>query len=77
VDVQVYYGPVSTENRILESHAETMTEMQPVEDGHHGYSHTLTCNATGRYGFTARAVPRGHEWKGIMPGFITWANGNQ
>lgn len=75
VDVQVYHGPVSAGNRILKSHAETMSEIQENGNGTHAYSHTLTCQASGRYGFTARAVPRGNEWRRGLPGFIAWADG--
>ena len=75
VDVQIYHGPVSSSNQITESHSEIMGEIRKADNGTHCYSHTLECKATGRYGFTVRAVPHGEEWKRIMPGFVTWADG--
>ena len=75
VDVQVYHGPVNSLNAITESHAERMEAVEQQEDGAHVYRQTVTCRATGRFGFTARATPRGVDHKGIMPELITWADG--
>jgi starch phosphorylase len=74
VEVQVYYGPVNSENRIVESLAEAMKAVETRADGVSVYKCELTCKSTGRYGFTARVVPRGKDWSGVMPGFITWAD---
>ncbi len=75
VDIQVYYGPVSTGNAIVESHSETMTLAEQKGEGVWLYSHELTCRHTGRYGLTARAMPRSGEWRQWVPGFLTWADG--
>jgi len=76
VEIQVYYGPVSSENIITESYAEEMTMVKDQGNGTYIYSHEVTCRITGRYGFTTRVTPRGSEWKNIMPGLITWADGS-
>jgi starch phosphorylase len=75
IDVQVYYGHVDDENKVSESSYHVMTPGEPGEDGTCMYSQTITCEHSGRYGFTARAVPKGPEWDRVMPGFIRWAEG--
>jgi starch phosphorylase len=75
VDVEVYYGPVDSHNRITESHVDTMQMVQEKGHGHYVYSHEIQCRKTGRYGFTTRVTPQGAEWKHVMPGFVTWADG--
>jgi len=74
VEVEVYYGPVDSENRIVESRSESMSPVSKVSEGTYLYKQEVTCTATGRYGFSARVMPRGNEWKHVMPGYITWAN---
>jgi len=75
VDVEVYYGPVSSVNAIVQSHTQTMTKAEERGDGVYLYSCDLTCRNTGRHGFTARVTPRGGEWRQWVPGFLTWADG--
>jgi glycogen phosphorylase len=76
VDVEVYFGPVNAQNEITESHIEQMTLAEDHGKGDCAYKQLITCSSTGRYGFTTRVTPHGNEWKGVMPGFITWANGS-
>ena len=76
VDVEVYFGTVNSQNQIAESHVEQMTLAEDHGKGDFTYKQCITCRSTGRYGFTTRVTPHGNEWKGIMPGFITWANGS-
>lgn len=75
VDVEVYYGPVDSENRIKTSHTAKMTVANDNGNGEYVYEQEVECAATGRYGFTARVTPTGTTWKAAMPGFITWADG--
>ncbi len=75
VEVQVYYGPVDSRNRIVASH---LQPMKPERDLGHGvwlFAADLECRVAGRYGFSARAVPSAREWRDVMPGFMTWADG--
>ena len=46
-----------------------------VDQGNGAYLYTcnITCAASGRYGFTVRAVPRGDDRIKFAPGRITWA----
>lgn len=75
VDVEICYGPVGSQNKILESRFAKMVPCGDNRDGWQGYSCQLTCQTSGRHGFTARVVPRGANWKNVMPGYITWADG--
>ena len=75
VDVQVYFGPVNSENSIVESRAQTMKQAGSPSGDARIYTQEVTCESTGRYGFTVRAVPRGAEWTRTMPGFMAWADG--
>jgi starch phosphorylase len=74
VDVQVYYGAVNSENQIVESNVEAMSMEKDHGKGDYTYKQEITCRTAGRYGFTTRVIPHGKEWKGVMPGFITWAD---
>lgn len=76
VNVQVYYGPVGPDLKIVRSHSKSMTLNDDQADGVHVYNQEIECESTGRYGLTARVIPAGDDWKGIMPGFITWADGS-
>ncbi len=73
VDVEVFYGEVNSENRIMDGSVAVVTGGTAVGGGHYRYSHTLTCEKTGRYAFTTRVTPTGSEWDHAMPGFTTWA----
>lgn len=75
VSVQVYYGPVNPENMIMESCTEDMTLVENHGAGDYTYRHEIVCGTTGRYGFTSRIIPQGEDWKCVMPGFVTWADG--
>ena len=75
VSVEVYHGCVSSDNIIDHSMSDVMAVTEERGHGVHLYSHTVTCKASGRYGFTVRVVPVGDDWKHAMPGFIVWPAG--
>ncbi len=75
VDAEICYGPVGARNHIRESRFANMRPVGDPKDGWQPYSCELNCNHTGRQGFTTRVVPRGSNWKNVMPGLITWADG--
>lgn len=74
VDVEIYYGPVGANNQILESHAQLMQLTESREGGNHIYGQDIVCRHSGRFGMIARVTPRGLDWKGVIPGFITWSD---
>ena len=75
VDVEVYYGPIGSDDLITESNVARMSMVREEGEGTYLYTRELVCGVTGRYGFTARVVPSGAACDGAMPGFITWADG--
>ena len=75
VDVEVYHGPVNSENQITNSQVEKMSMAEKRADGEYVYRAELDCRHTGRFGFSARVTPVGLTWKNAIPGFITWADG--
>ena len=74
VDIEAYYGPVSSLNNIEEPNKMKMTLVQDKGRGYYQYSTEINCRTAGRYGYTVRAVPRDEDWKNTMPGLITWAD---
>jgi len=73
VMIELYYGLLRTVDTISESHSEEMNVKENRENGEYLYTCTITCSASGRYGFTVRAVPRGDDRIRFAPGLITWA----
>ena len=76
IEVEICYGPVGSQNKILKSRFAKMVPIGENHDGWQGYTCQLTCQTSGRHGFTARIVPRGSNWKNVMPGYISWADGS-
>jgi starch phosphorylase len=73
VNIELYYGPLKTVDVISESHYKEMTVKEDQGNGSYLYTCNITCAASGRYGFTVRAVPRGDDRIKFAPGRITWA----
>jgi starch phosphorylase len=73
VDVELYYGRLKTLDSLVSSQTEKMAERKPLGDGRYLYECTISCNDSGRYGFTARVTPRGDNLIKFAPGLITWA----
>ena len=74
VDVEVYHGPVDSQNQITQSSGTKMELREKLADGSLVYGQAVTCSAAGRYGFTTRISPAGGEWRHLVPGFLTWAS---
>ncbi len=73
VNVQVYYGPVDSDNRILTSNARYMELAEEKCKGTCVFKQELRCETTGRFGLTVRVVPAEKEWSSVIPGYMTWA----
>ena len=73
ITLELYYGNLKSVDTITESRTEKMTIKENLGDGKYLYTCTITCNASGRYGSTVRAVPRGDDRIRFAPGLITWA----
>ena len=73
VEVQLFYGKLKAIDKLSESHTEEMTIKEDQGNGKYLYTCTITCSASGRYGFTARVIPVGDDRIKFTPGLITWA----
>jgi len=75
VEVQIYHGRIRSSNHLEGSRAETMWLHETTGEGTHIYACTITCSDSGRFGYTARVIPKGDEVLSNTPGLITWAQG--
>lgn len=73
VDVELCYGPIKSVDSLKTSHTETMQVQEELAAGRYRYGCQVECRQSGRYGFTARIVPRGDDRLKYAPGRITWA----
>ncbi|MBW2737342.1 MAG: alpha-glucan family phosphorylase [Deltaproteobacteria bacterium] len=73
VEVQLFYGKLKAIDTLSESHTEEMTIKEDQGNGKYLYTCAIICNDSGRYGFTARAIPNGDDRIKFTPGLITWA----
>lgn len=77
VDIQVYHGKLRSSGQFEGSRAETMWLQETLGQGAYMYACTITCADSGRFGYTARVIPRGDEVLINTPELITWANGEE
>ena len=73
VNVELYYGPVKTVERISVGSVEPMKVQEPLDGGRYRYVCNLPCQLPGRFGFTVRVTPRGDDYIRFSPGLLTWA----
>jgi starch phosphorylase len=73
VDVELYYGQMKSLEDLATSHVEQMNVLEDRGNGHYLYGCSLTCQGSGRFGFTVRVAPRGGERVKSTPRLLTWA----
>jgi len=73
VEVELYYGNIKTVETVSKAYIEKMSVKEDRGSGVYLYECVVSCKWPGRYGFTARAVPKGDAMIRFTPGFITWA----
>ncbi|UCH22147.1 MAG: alpha-glucan family phosphorylase [Deltaproteobacteria bacterium] len=73
VDVELYYGRLKSLEELDASNEAPMSVQEDRGNGHYLYGCTLTCNSSGRFGFTVRVSPRGDVRIKSTPGLLTWA----
>jgi starch phosphorylase len=73
VEVELYYGNMRTIDSLVKGDIETMHVKQTDNRGSYLYECALNCDKAGRFGFTARVVPKGDAVIRFTPGYITWA----
>jgi starch phosphorylase len=73
VDVELYYGQMKSLEDLADSRVEQMNVLEDRGNSHYLYGSTLTCQSSGRFGFTVRVTPRGDERVKSTPRLLTWA----
>ena len=73
VAVELCMGPAIAGNQAESPACSPMKLVASRPDGTHDYTITVTCEESGRFAFTSRAVPAGDDWKASSPGYVTWA----
>ncbi len=73
VDVELYYGNIKTIDTVSKAYIEKMSVKEERGSGVYLYECAVSCKWPGRFGFTARVVPKGDDMIRFTPGFITWA----
>jgi len=73
VDVELYYGHMKSLEDLDTSRVEQMNVLEDRGNGHYLYGCSLTCQGSGRFGFTVRVTPRGDERVKSTPRLLTWA----
>jgi len=73
IDVELYYGHMKSLQDLEASRVEQMNVLEDRGNGHYLYGCSLTCQSSGRFGFTVRATPRGDERVKSTPRLLTWA----
>lgn len=73
VEIQIYHGRLLGTGELEKSRAETMKLQSTIAPGTHIYGCRVVCADSGRFGYTARVIPRGDDVLRNIPGLITWA----
>ncbi|MEJ2156244.1 MAG: alpha-glucan family phosphorylase [Desulfobacteraceae bacterium] len=73
VAVELYCGVLHGLGIIKDGQTQSMEIAEDQGNGNYLYRCTVACEDSGRYGFTARVVPRADEWIKYTPGLLTWA----
>ncbi|MCE5213084.1 MAG: alpha-glucan family phosphorylase [Deltaproteobacteria bacterium] len=72
VDVELFYGQAKTVESIADGKTQQMKVTQDLGNGIYRYECSLPCQVAGRFGFTARVIPRADSFIKYTPGLITW-----
>ena len=73
VEVELFFGELKRRGLLSDKKNLPMMVQEDYKDGRYLYTCTLNCNASGRYGFTARILPKGDKLMRFTPRLLTWA----
>jgi glycogen phosphorylase len=73
VDVELYHGRMKRTTELVKGMTQEMAMVEDRGEGTYLYRCTVSCQDSGRYGFTVRVVPRADDWIRFTPGLLTWA----
>ncbi|MFN2357983.1 MAG: alpha-glucan family phosphorylase, partial [Desulfotignum sp.] len=72
VEVQIYHGKLRGTGQMEGGRAEIMELQNTGTAGTHIYGCQVICSDSGRFGYTARVIPKGDDVLCNTPGLITW-----
>jgi starch phosphorylase len=73
VEVQLYFGRMKSVDSLTTGSYVSMKAQQDLGNGRYVYGCDVACHVSGRFGFTARATPKGDDWIKNTPELLTWA----
>ena len=73
VDVELYYGNLKSPEQVTAGHVAPMKVLEDRGGGKYLYGCDLTCEISGRFGYSVRVAPRGDERIKSTPRLLTWA----
>lgn len=73
IEVELYYGLLKTVDIMTDTYISKMIVCQEFGNGKYKYECEIKCEYSGRYGFTARAIPKEDEFIKCTPGLIRWS----
>ena len=73
VEVQLYFGRMKSVDSLVTGSYVPMKAQQDLGNGLYIYGCDVACHVSGRFGFTARATPKGDDWIKNTPELLTWA----
>ncbi len=74
VDIELYFGHYKSFSELSDSRVVPMEVLEDLGQARYLFGCTLTCDTSGRFGFSVRATPKGDAWLKFMPGLLTWAS---
>jgi len=74
VDIELYFGHYKSFSELSNSRVVPMEVLEDLGQARYLFGCTLTCDTSGRFGFSVRATPKGDAWLKFMPGLLTWAS---
>ncbi|MEA1969016.1 MAG: alpha-glucan family phosphorylase, partial [Thermodesulfobacteriota bacterium] len=73
VVVQIYFGRMKSFDYLEQGQIREMNIHKELDHGVFVYACSITCSDSGRFGYTARVIPKGDNFFQNSPGLITWA----
>ncbi|MBU1399168.1 MAG: DUF3417 domain-containing protein, partial [Proteobacteria bacterium] len=73
VEVQLYFGKMKSVDSLTTGGYVSMKAQEDLGNGRYVYGCDVACSVSGRFGFTARATPKGDGWIKNTPELLTWA----
>ena len=71
--MELFYGNFKSVDSLTGGRTRLMNVEENRGDGTYLYTCEITCNNTGRFGFTSRVTARGDDLIKNSPEFITWS----